>query len=350
MANKKKRNKKINDKKIQLEQNKRLWRELFELIGHIFALHPWDHFESGNVFALALQDGDQAVFFDIEHNRLPQTRSLTIYPSRADYVRFLTASEYSGREQVRQQIEMARCTLFLTDRSQIPQEMLACIERVGVSFGNGLWPWIEYKKQGCVSVLPDDEALTWLLDVLGHFRMQLRSIVVQGQRVDFAHGEMLLRLFNTSSKVWLNVTTPFVLPPVQPPVSLCEDRQKLTDLLACPRAKQLERVEFDFGWLPEPVQDVSGGAPYHPVVLVFTDRLSQQTLLTVRCHPDEIRAQVLSIWCHILEQYGRPETLYLSRDESLELFTKLADEIDVRVKQVKRLPTAERVLRECDAI
>lgn len=350
MANKKKKSKKVNDRKLQMEQNKRLWRELFELVGQIFALHPWEHFQSGNVFALAPGGNADAVFFDIEHDRLLHTRSLTIYPSRKDYVRFLNASQGSSREQARQQIEQARCTLFLGAREQLPEQMLSCIKKVGVTFGSGLWPWIEYKPHGCAPILPDETALRWILDMLGHFRMQLHAVVEQKQRIDFANGEMLLRVYNPSHKVWMNMTAPFVLPPVQPPVPLCTDAAQLTALADCPRAEQVERIEFDYGWLTEPVCDQAGDIPYYPMLLVFTDRVSHQTLAHVRCHPDAFRAQVFSVWCDLLEQYGRPETLYVSREENMELFLDFANQTRIALKQVKRLPAAEKVLRDAQAI
>ena len=65
---------------------------------------------------------------------------------------------------------------------------------------------------------------------------------------------------------------------------------------------------------------------------------------------DAFRAQVFSVWCDLLEQYGRPETLYVSREENMELFLDFANQTRIALKQVKRLPAAEKVLRDAQAI
>ena len=45
-----------------------------------------------------------------------------------------------------------------------------------------------------------------------------------------------------------------------------------------------------------------------------------------------------------------PSTLYLCRDESYDLFEDLAQKLGVKIKRVKRLPAAERILRDLGAV
>ena len=77
---------------------------------------------------------------------------------------------------------------------------------------------------------------------------------------------------------------------------------------------------------------------------------SPSLLCLYRCRPEELMNCAFTAWREVVEEHGIPSTLYLCRDESYDLFEDLAQKLGVKIKRVKRLPAAERILRDLGAV
>ena len=116
-------------------------------------------------------------------------------------------------------------------------------------------------------------------------------------------------------------------------------------LLDLPRSQTLEQVDLDFGWLDDSDRKKMEEPRYFPMITVFTDHKTGNPLLTYRCHPDELIECAFHQWEALIQQHGRPETLYVARDETFGLFNDFAQHIGVTCRQVEHLPTTEEYFR-----
>ena len=64
------------------------------------------------------------------------------------------------------------------------------------------------------------------------------------------------------------------------------------------------------------------------------------------CHPDDFMDAAFTAWAELIQQYGRPQTLYLSRPEAVGLFQDFANKVSVKVKLVKHLPAVQCFFRQ----
>lgn len=217
----------------------------------------------------------------------------------------------------------------------------------GAPAAAALYPWFSHKTFGCpvADILPKD--YTILSDILGSLVMQYRSILEKHLVIDFDAGQALVRVYDPKEKLWYNMATKIDFAPKTPvPIYMREDSPKLAALRKCPESTVLSRVEFDFGWNSEPVLDGENGNPYYPMCVLFADRITGKGLTYYTCHPSDLMNAAFTAWEELIQQYGKPQTLYLSRPESVGLFQDFADKLGVRVKVVKRLPSVQRVFRE----
>ena len=148
--------------------------------------------------------------------------------------------------------------------------------------------------------------------------------------------------------MWVNAAMPYNLPPKDPPfLQLNQDSAHVTQpLLDLPRSQTLQQVDFDFGWLDDSDRKKMEEPRYFPMITVFTDHKTGNPLLTYRCHPDELIECAFHQWEALIQQHGRPETLYVARDETFGLFNDFAQHIGVTCRQVEHLPTTVEYFRD----
>lgn len=336
-------------KKEQKKYEEQLWRALLKCLADITELDPWSQLDSGDPFAFIPKSCDQMIFFSCVQDA-EDSIGIMIFPSPKDY-QFICSGDIPSQQAERNYIEMESYSIYLSPKDDVPPEMRKIYRQLALDFGCGLWPWIIHKRRGYLGAVPRGEDLAFLLDCLGNFYMQLLALQTLKKQPDFEHGSMMLRYYSSQKELWLNMEVPFELPPEEPhPVILREDSPKLKELKTLGVAAAVRKMEFDFGWVDFPAQDNSDAEPYYPMQLVFTDRESGQPLALFHCRPEDGIDCAFSAWSEVLHQYGVPEMLYVCRNDSYDLLEDFACKLGVKIKQVKRLPAAQRILRNQGAV
>ena len=336
-------------RKEKQKQENSLWRTLLDCLSAITAMHPWTQVDAGAPFAYIPEDGEQLILFHCVQDA-PDSMGILVFPSPKDYPTD-SGEKTTAREDARAFIEMEQYSVFLTRREEVPDEMQKIYRRLALDCKDGLWPWVIHKRRGYLGRVPEGDDLAFLLDCLGNFHMELKALEAGSSKPDFANGEMLLRYYSPDDKLWMNMIAPFFLPQeLRHPTIFREDSPKLQELRTLPAADTVRRVEFDFGWLEEPVQDKADDEPYFPAQVVLTDRQTGEVLCLYHCSPDDLMDCAFTSWSEVLHAHGLPETLYVCRNDSYDLFEDLAQKLGVKLKRVKHLPAAERVLRHLGAV
>lgn len=336
-------------KKEKKKQEQQLWCNLLNCILHIMEMDPWQHLTSGDPFALIPKSCSQMIFFSCVQDAA-DSMGIMVFPSARDY-QLLCCDDSPARQAIRNHIETECYSVYLSPKEEVPPEMRKIYRQFKLDLGSGLWPWIIHKRRGYLGDVPTGENLAFLYDCLGNFCMQLQAMQEFKNRPDFEHGSMMLRYYSPQKELWMNMEVPFALPPEEAhPVILREDSPKLNKLKTLGPATEVRKVEFDFGWLDFPTQEDSDEEPYYPMQVVFTDRESGQLLSLYHCRPEDGTDCAFTAWSEVLNQYGIPEMLYVCRNDSYDLFEDFAQHLGVKIKLVKRLPAAQRILRDQGAV
>ena len=322
------------------------FENLYEAAVHILMLQPWKHFSSGDFFIQYPKNGERMILA-CTVNSLAEGFGVLVYPNPAfcpDSVLLPDTLDISERDY----IESEEYTLFFDSWSELPASAQKLLTSIGVTpTKTMLYPWFSHKTYGHpgADLSPADYPI--LSDILGNLFMQYRSVLEQGLKVDFAAGQALIRVYDAKADLWYNFASKIDFAPKAPgSITMRDDSPKLAALRKCPVSAKNPRVEFDFGWDAEPVADEEDKTPYYRMYVLFADRVSGKQLTYYSCHPDDIVDAAFTAWAELIQQYGRPQTLYLSRPAAVGLFQDFANKLSVKVKIVKRLPAIQRLFRQ----
>lgn len=322
------------------------FRKLYDAAVRILMLQPWKHFTSGDFF-IQYPKNSERMILACTVNSLAEGFGILVYPNPAfcpDTVLSSDAFDISEREY----IESEEYALFFDAWSELPASAQKSLISIGVTpTKTMLYPWFSHKTFGHpgADLSPADYPI--LSDILGNLIMQYRSVLEQGLMVDFAAGQALVRVYDAKADLWYNFASKMSFAPKTPvSITMRDDSPKLAALRKCPVSTKIARVEFDFGWVAEPVVDEEYKTPYYRMCVLFADRVSGKRLTYYSCHPDDFMDAAFTAWAELIQQYGRPQTLYLSRSEAVGLFQDFANKVSVKVKIVKRLPAIQRLFRQ----
>lgn len=333
----------------QRKQEKQQLQLLIQCLQDIFHLYPWNFLESNVPLAYVPKDFEKMFYFSCVQDA-EDSMGIMIYPSPQDYAR-VCHDNVTARQEARNYIELECYIVSFTSKAEVPADIQRQYHQFSLDFGDGLWPWLSHKRRGYLTDSVGPEVVDLILDCMKNLYMQLRALSEDLIHLNFENGDMLLRFYSPQDKLWMNVVTPFHIPEQPPqPIFFREDSPKLRKLLGQPLSHTIHKVEFDFGWLDEPVEPTSGGTPYFPLQVIFTVRDTGDLLSLYHCRPEELMDCAFTAWSELIYQHGIPQMLYVCREESYDLFEDFAHKLGVKLKQVKHLPAAQRALRDLDGV
>lgn len=331
--------------------DKELWLSLLACLSDVTQEDPWDLLEFGAPAAFIPQSADQMIFFNCMVDEETELFSILVSPSARDYNLLTAEGPHSFRQEMRRYIEQESFTVLFCPKELVPDDLCRIYRQLSLDFGDGPWPCIHYKRAGYTSQLPQRDQLAFLLDCMGNFVMLLRAAKTFENKPDFENGEMLLRFYSPEQQLWLNAAVPFSMPPTFfPSLLLQEDSPLLKELKGLSPSDSVRKMEFELGWITDPTVEKPRETPFFPQLVVLTDRETGDILWVSQCRKEEYLGCALDAWTNALKQYGIPKMLYVSRDESYDLFEDMAPKLGIKLKRVKRLPAAERFLREMDEV
>lgn len=336
-------------KKQRQKKEDALWSELLKCVSSIAKMHPWNQVDSSAPFAYIPTSTEDIIFFSCVQDA-NNSVGLMVFPSAQDYKSILS-QKMTAREEGRRFIEMENYSIYFSHAEEVPLEMQHIYRRLSLNFPDGLCPWIIHKRRGELGMPLEASELPFLLDCMGNFHMMIRSLTEGKLTPNFESGNMLLRSYSPKDKLWMNAVMPLCdLSNTSNPILIKEDSPKLQHLQTLSASNTLRRVEFDFGWLDEPVLDQPKTPPFFPMQVIFTDRQTGAVLSLYECHPKDFMDCAFTAWSEVIQKHGIPETLYLCRDESLDLFQDFTKKLGVKIKHVKRLPATERIMRDLGTV
>lgn len=334
--------------KLKDKQSKERWNILFKALKDMISLQPWQYMKPADTLAYIPQGEMRTVFFQCEQQE--DEILLQIYPTEYAFGTELEASK-GEKEVKRQQIERDCITIVLTEKERLSKEMREKMKKHGVSYPKKMWPVLYRKRYGYPIALLEEDEILFLIHSLGHFMMEIQLIQSKYDTVGFEQGKMMLRFFDAKQGLWVNAAVPRSLPNVEKNVlQIHEDSAIFKRLQTVPSSETIKKVEFDFGWETVVTQRNIREVPCFHAVVTLTDRDTEEALCTYACAPDELVDCAISAWCELIQKHGKPEVLYISRARSHQIFADFAEKLGIKMKRVKKLPGAERVLKAQETV
>ncbi len=346
MAKKQKRP--IDLQKARERRDQLIYTELKACLTRICEQPPWFHLGPEDFLVYISQDRQQLAMAHFPSG--PMGREMRIYPTLQDYCKAMEGT--TDRERQRGAIEAEYWGFCLARRTELSEEELAVLDRHRMQLENGLYLLPFRKRPFRTRQLPAGEQLLGLLDCLGNFQMELEALIQYHVTPRFEEGEVLVRLYNKKTGLWDNFPAPSIpFPaPERHRIVFKKASAAVQSLLERPASEAAPRVELDYGWLTEPVPEEHGGCGWYPAVVALSNRLTKEPIFMLQCRPEELTQTVLTAVRRLVEEYGKPETLYVCRTGAEDIAADLAQAIGIPLKRVKRLPGAERSLRGAGAV
>ncbi|MGN0984420.1 MAG: hypothetical protein ACI4OI_06215, partial [Gemmiger sp.] len=276
------------------------FRKLYDLALHIRTLKPWEYFSSGDFFIQFPKFSDRMIVA-CTVDTPAYGFGILVYPNPAFFPEYLLAVNPTNLTE-RDHIESEAYALFFDPWEVLPPSAQKLLASIGVRSGKAdLYPWFSHKIFGHpeADLFPADYPI--LSDILANLIMQYRSILEQQLNVDFEGGQVLIRMYHPKDALWYNFASHMDLPPKTPVViEMREDSPKLAHLRNCPVSTEISRVEFDYGWDPEPVLDEKHKAPYFQMHILLADRISGEILTYYTCHPNDFMDAAFSAFAELI--------------------------------------------------
>ena len=149
-------------KTIDFQQQKdlRVWRTVMEELRAIQNLEPWTFLGPEDTFLYLPKAENRWIFFRWVP-AAPNEVVLTVYPSLPAYRKSLETPQ-TYRESTRNFIESSYFEIYQTKAEDIPAALRSVYRELGVDHGDGLWPFVTYKRWGYDEALPQGRHLLLL--------------------------------------------------------------------------------------------------------------------------------------------------------------------------------------------
>jgi hypothetical protein len=150
-----------------MENNAFLWRRILQLAKEVHELAPWDWLHEDDIFGVRVPETGELYFISILGSA-GEFNAITAYKgSRALGMFWEIYSREYGRLAAERIMTIPHIMLSFGDRNMLRPEQLEIIRESGIKFrGSGSWPLIDETVPGYVPVMPGDESLYFMVDIL----------------------------------------------------------------------------------------------------------------------------------------------------------------------------------------
>ncbi|HVO41075.1 MAG TPA: hypothetical protein VMT34_00555 [Aggregatilineales bacterium] len=323
-------------------------RRLFELMGQIKTLAPWDWMEEADLFGVQNPENDELGFISVM-GMAGEHFGISVYLGARALYSFWDLEDDPFTMNPELLLQIPQLQASFEDRADLGKRDLDLIKSLNLKFrGKKAWPMLQSYRPGYAPwYLESHEAR-----FLGHVLEQLLDVAPRFQ----ANPELL---DPTNDEHYL-VRTPMrqgdtlhwedrrVLVPPPPPLELqiTIDPKRVKALTKARRANN--RLEVDFSMLPMPVVDERGARPVFPYMLLIVEARSGmvlgQELLTVETTLEALWASIPGYFLKNLARLKMiPHTVNVQSSLMLSLLQPVADALDVELVQLDSLPNAGNV-------
>ena len=323
------------------------WKRLYELMGKIRELAPWEYMYEHNIFGVQFPEKGNLGFVSVMGN-LGEHFAVAVYMEKKGFEGFLNMQRMGYRLVPDIFLQVPQLQASFEDREMITPEDRKIIKQLGLKFRGGkAWPQFRSYRPGCFPWYLEKEetqllihGLEQLMDVSPQFKKDPGTL--QPPEPD---GMYLVRVYENGK--WVDRPQKIRFP-ADPPLRLSMNMDALNYLKSM--SKQNSIVEVDIQMLEEAVRDKNFDRPYFPFMLMIAEKQSRMILGVDLLSPlpslEEMWEIVPEKVTEILANYLLPKEIQTKDPLIALLLSALEKEVGFKVKLVSRLPTVEHARRE----
>jgi hypothetical protein len=323
------------------------WQRLYQAAMRIKEMAPWAWMSEADVFGVQDPETGEIGFVSIM-GALGEHLALAVYLGPEALYRFWRLQELEGLAFEEVFLGISQLQASFEDRNELTKKDRDTIKELGLKFrGRQAWPMFRSFRPGYwpwYLEAPEARILAYALEQAAEVALRFQG---DPSLLDPPDGESyLVRVpHEVEGQLAWEDDVVRVPPPVEP-----ESIPVVMDLEALERVKQLpheERtLEIDFSLVPIRIEE-RGARPYPPYMLLVVDGGSGMILGSELLGPEEGLAEMWgSVPVKVVYQIGRmgvlPRRIHVRSPKLFALLRLLAEELDVEVKGVDRLPDLER--------
>ena len=301
--------KKADKKKPSLEQ----MRGLYELMGKIKLLKPWDNLWDMDLVCVELPKWEEPVFCSVM-GRNGNCFGIVVHPGLNSAAGLIRQAS-SGEENALSFLGYSNClTCYFGDREDLETEDRKLIKDLGLSFrGKNNWPYFRRSRPECLPWFISALDAEVLEKVLVSFIAAYTAFAEGKVSVDFEEGQVLYHAYSAEKNEWTTEARPLPKVPLYVEVYVI-DNEIFTGSL---RQKNLNgcSIEVDTLYYPMPCGMNKDGFPAVMRLALVVD--STQGLVADQCllQPDDDVSEVLiELLASYINKFGRPSQLHV-RDQ-----------------------------------
>ena len=320
------------------------------LAAEIYEKQPWEHAGCPGPFVCYYDNGMQMYIYSLVTDDAGN-RGFRIYYTRRDYLRSRATFDTQA-ENLRNDIEMVYDEVFFVEWENLSEEEQKAYERFSLRFSDGCWPHFVSKHCGYLTAVPlESDEYETMEDCMQHFSSQLDAMRKSGELAKFEQGKVAQRYYDKEAKEWKHSFAQTVKMLVRRELMVIDPNAPVVQLLKkAPYSEDVPEMEMDFGWLiPENLESLPDGYEFEMLV-VLADRETKEVLLDYGCEREAFDICVIEIIKDAIFKYGKPRTIYLTRNDSADVLRDIARRGNIQLVQTDSVPGAESGLRREGAV
>jgi hypothetical protein len=323
------------------------WKRLYELMGEIRGLAPWEFMYEHNIFGVRSPETGKLGFVSVMGN-LGEHLAIAVYTGKKGFEGFLTMQRIGYTLTPETVLQVPQLQASFEDREAITAEDRKVMKQLSLKFrGRQAWPQFRSYRPGCFPWYVEAEeaqmlihALEQLLDVAPRFESD--PDLLEPSEKD---GKYLVRVFENEK--WIDQRQKITFP-ADPPLQLKTNMDALNHLKNMPKRNAI--VEVDIQMMEGAVKDENFDRPYFPFMLMIAEKQSHMIvgadLLSPLPSLEEMWETIPAVVTELLANYLLPKEVQIKDPLIARLLAPLEKELGMKVTLVSRLPTVEHAQRE----
>lgn len=309
-----------------MENNLKLWQELYGLIDEWIALKPWEYLWSEEFVCIDFPDED--TYYCTIMGRAGNCIGLSIYQGEEGYSDLCSVSmEYEDHEVLKYvMFEQSCLTFYLGEYVEVPDEQKQILSELDKNYLDFYPYFLSYQKRFYPWQLNNNEVKTMikilyvLIDVIKKYIAGDIDVHLDDEEMIYAHYQ----------KQW--VYEAMCLPEEVDkfyPMTL-EDEALLVQLSQQPLISQ--NLYMDLIYLDSFMHDENYERPVNILIFLVVDELSEQIIHAQLVKPDDdVILLILQFMISYLLEYGRMNEIYVRNPSILSAIQSMCEQCQIHV-------------------
>ena len=325
------------------------WRELYDLMGKVKELAPWQWMKETDVFGVQHPETAELGFVSVI-GMSGDYYAVAVYLGPAALYDFEDLQDAGPSGFPAKILEIPQLQASFTGRQDLQKEEYEIIKQLGLRFrGKSAWPCFRSHQPGCMPwLIGADEArlLTWTLEQTLEIAPRFKETPAL---LNFAGEESYLvriPIKGENGVIWRDQVMQ-ILRPEPERIALDIAEEFLESLTHLTRAKQ--DIEIDVVMLPSPFRgEATSPRPFFPYMVLLVSAQNGMVLGTDMLAPlPSLNAMRSSIPAKIFTMFEKlgilPERVLVSSDMLFDLLEPVTQNLNVKLQRTRKLTHLEQV-------